>query len=235
MRVGIPIADLTAGIFLAQGILVALLERERSGKGQWVHTSLLQAHGRHARLPGRALAHRRARSRRRPATTIRPAIPTGVFKTADGHLNIAASGQHMFSASARRSAPSAARRPALPHRAGPLEEPQGADAASSRRASQAHHPGVGRGAQRQGASRAGPILDVKQVFENEQIRHLDGGAGQAPGARRAARAGPAGHALAHPGRVRTPAPDAGEHNDQILTELGYSPSDIDTLRNDKVI
>ncbi|HTG10901.1 MAG TPA: CoA transferase, partial [Candidatus Eisenbacteria bacterium] len=43
VRVGIPVADLTAGIFLAQGILVALLERERSGRGQWVHTSLLQA------------------------------------------------------------------------------------------------------------------------------------------------------------------------------------------------
>ena len=43
MRVGIPIADLTAGIFAAQAILVALLEREASGKGQWVQTSLLQA------------------------------------------------------------------------------------------------------------------------------------------------------------------------------------------------
>ena len=43
VRVGIPVADLTAGIFLAQGILCALIERERSGKGQWVHTSLLEA------------------------------------------------------------------------------------------------------------------------------------------------------------------------------------------------
>src|SRR5690606_19542824 len=43
MRVGIPIADLTAGLFCAQGILMALLERERSGEGQWVQTSLLQA------------------------------------------------------------------------------------------------------------------------------------------------------------------------------------------------
>src|SRR2546428_11743407 len=43
VRVGIPVADLTAGLYLAQGILVALLERERSGRGQWVHTSLLQA------------------------------------------------------------------------------------------------------------------------------------------------------------------------------------------------
>src|ERR1700687_4165631 len=43
VRVGIPVADLTAGIFCAQGILVALLEREASGQGQWVQTSLLQA------------------------------------------------------------------------------------------------------------------------------------------------------------------------------------------------
>ena len=43
VRVGIPVADLTAGMFLAHGILVALLERERSGRGQWVHTSLLEA------------------------------------------------------------------------------------------------------------------------------------------------------------------------------------------------
>ena len=43
VRVGIPIADLTAGMLLAQGILLALFERERSGEGQWVHTSLLEA------------------------------------------------------------------------------------------------------------------------------------------------------------------------------------------------
>src|SRR5262245_42619983 len=43
MRVGIPIADLTAGLLCAQGVLLALIERERSGRGQWVQTSLLQA------------------------------------------------------------------------------------------------------------------------------------------------------------------------------------------------
>src|SRR5690606_32877261 len=43
VRVGIPIADLCAGIFAAQGILVALLEREASGRGQWLHTSLLES------------------------------------------------------------------------------------------------------------------------------------------------------------------------------------------------
>ena len=43
VRVGIPITDLCAGMFLAQGILLALLDREKTGKGQWVHTSLLEA------------------------------------------------------------------------------------------------------------------------------------------------------------------------------------------------
>src|SRR6202789_4017410 len=43
VRVGIPIADLTSGIFLSQAILLALMEREKTGKGQWVHTSLLEA------------------------------------------------------------------------------------------------------------------------------------------------------------------------------------------------
>ena len=43
VRAGIPIADLTAGLFCAQGIMIALLEREISGEGQWIQTSLLQA------------------------------------------------------------------------------------------------------------------------------------------------------------------------------------------------
>ena len=43
MRVGIPIADLTSGLLLAQGIILALYNRERTGKGQWVHTSLIEA------------------------------------------------------------------------------------------------------------------------------------------------------------------------------------------------
>src|SRR5712664_2474973 len=94
-RVGIPVADLTAGIFLAQGILVALLERERSGRGQWVHTSLLQAMV--TMLDFQAARWLIGKEIPPQAGNDHPtAIPTGVFKTADGHLNIAASGQHMF-------------------------------------------------------------------------------------------------------------------------------------------
>src|ERR1700716_711704 len=95
VRVGIPIADLTAGIFLAQGILVALYERTKSGKGQWVHTSLLEAMV--TMLDFQASRWLIGKEIPPQAGNDHPTgIPTGVFKTADGHLNIAASGQHMF-------------------------------------------------------------------------------------------------------------------------------------------
>src|SRR6266705_1513986 len=95
VRVGIPSADLTAGIFLAQGILGALIERERSGKGQWVHTSLLEAMV--TMLDFQAARWLIDGTIPPQAGNDHPtSIPTGVFKTADGHINIAASGQHMF-------------------------------------------------------------------------------------------------------------------------------------------
>ena len=91
LRVGIPIADLCGGIFAAYGVTVALLEREQSGKGQWLHTSLLEAmlymmDFQAARwtidheIPGQA------------GNSHPTSIPTGVFKTRDGHINIAVFG-----------------------------------------------------------------------------------------------------------------------------------------------
>src|ERR687891_43622 len=95
VRVGIPIADLTAGIFLAQGILVALYERTKSGKGQWVHTSLLEAMV--TMLDFQASRWLIGKEIPPQAGNDHPTgIPTGVFRTADGHINIAASGQQMF-------------------------------------------------------------------------------------------------------------------------------------------
>src|SRR6202045_5441754 len=112
VRVGIPVADLTAGIFCAMGILVALLEREESGEGQWVQSSLLAAQiamldfqaarwliG--SEVPGQA-------GNNHPTS-----IPTGVFKTQDGHINIAAAGGDMYQRlCAVLEAPSLARDPA---------------------------------------------------------------------------------------------------------------------------
>src|SRR6202795_706261 len=95
VRVGIPVADLTAGIFCAMGILVALLEREESGEGQWVQSSLLAAQI--AMLDFQAARWLLAKEVPGQAGNNHPtSIPPGVFATADGHINIAASGGGMF-------------------------------------------------------------------------------------------------------------------------------------------
>jgi len=95
MRVGIPIADLCAGLFCAQGILLALLERERSGKGQWISTSLLQAQI--FMLDFQAARWLVDGDVPKQAGNNHPtSIPTGVFETKDGHINIACAGSIMW-------------------------------------------------------------------------------------------------------------------------------------------
>lgn len=95
MRVGIPIADLTSGMFCAHGILLALIERDKSGEGQWISTSLLQAQifmldFQAARwlmtqeVPGQA-------GNNHPTS-----IPTGVFETSDGAINLAVAGNNIW-------------------------------------------------------------------------------------------------------------------------------------------
>ncbi len=95
VRVGIPIADLCSGIFLAQGILVALIERETTGEGKWVHTSLLEAML--SMLDFQASRWLVGHEVPPQAGNNHPTgIPTGVFETKDGHINIAASGDDIY-------------------------------------------------------------------------------------------------------------------------------------------
>ncbi|HKA62587.1 MAG TPA: CaiB/BaiF CoA-transferase family protein, partial [Methylomirabilota bacterium] len=235
VRVGIPVADLTAGIFLAQGILVALLERERSGKGQWVHTSLLQAMV--TMLDFQAARWLIGKEIPPQAGNDHPtAIPTGVFKTADGHLNIAASGQHMF----RRLCETLGTEPLL-------DDPRfrtAPDRSKNRKALAVElEKAFGKRTTQEWVELlnakgvpSGPILDVQQVYENEQIRHLKMAVPVThPALGELSLQAPPVTLSRTPGGVRTPAPDTGEHNDEILTELGYSTADIASLRNDKVI
>jgi crotonobetainyl-CoA:carnitine CoA-transferase CaiB-like acyl-CoA transferase len=235
VRVGIPVADLTAGISLAQGILAALLERERSGRGQWVHTSLLQAMV--TMLDFQAARWLIAGEIPPQAGNDHPTgIPTGVFRTKDSHINIAASGQHMFRRLCEalgaepllddprfRTAPDRSR-----NRAALTVELEQALAArtSAEWMELLNAKGVP----------AGPILKVNEVFENEQIRHL----GMAVPVRHPVlgelRVQAPPHTLScTPASVRTHAPDAGEHTAEILGELGFSAEDIARLRRDAVV
>jgi len=235
VRVGIPVADLTSGMFLAQGILVALLEREKSGKGQWVHTSLLQAMVTMLDFQG---ARWLIDSEIPPqAGNDHPTgIPTGVFTTADGHINIAASGQTMY-----RRLCTAIGAPEL------MDDPRFkslADRSKNRKQMNAEldkilvkKPSAEwiEALNRAGVP-SGPILNVRQVFENEQIKHL----GMAQPVRHPER----GEMLVQglpatlsrtPGAIRRAAPTHGEHTDEILRELGYTNEEIAALRKDAVV
>ena len=95
MRVGVAISDTSAGMFLGQGILLALLHRERSGEGQWVHTSLLEAmlckldfQGARYTMSGEVAEQQ---GNDHPTQ-----VPMGTYEAKDGHVNIAAFGEVMW-------------------------------------------------------------------------------------------------------------------------------------------
>jgi formyl-CoA transferase len=230
MRVGIPIGDLTAGLFLAQGILVALLEREKSGKGQWVNTSLLQAVvGMLDFQAARLLMDGEVPSQ---AGNNHPTVsPTGVFRTKDGQITIAASGQSMF----RRLCETLGL-PELVDDArfkNPGDRSQNRDQLNTiieQRLSQYAHDEIVQRLNQAGVP-AGPILDIGQVFQNEQVKRL--------GLSAKVRSPELGeieiqnvpYRLSRtPGAVRSAAPERGEHTDEVLAELGHSADDIRAFR-----
>ena len=95
VRVGIPIADLCAGIFCAWGIAMAIIEREKSGQGQWVKSSLLQAQL--FMLDFQAARWLMKGEVAKQAGNNHPtSIPTGVYRTRDGYMNVAASGHKIW-------------------------------------------------------------------------------------------------------------------------------------------
>jgi formyl-CoA transferase len=235
VRVGIPVADLTSGLFLAQGILVALLEREKSGKGQWVHTSLLQAMV--TMLDFQAARWLIDGEIPPQAGNDHPTgIPTGVFTTADGHINIAASGQTMY----RRlctaiGAPELVDDPRFKNLADRSKNRKQMNAELDKILSKKPSAEWIEALNRAGVP-SGPILNVKEVFENEQIKHL----GMAQSVRHPERGemrvqGLPATLSRTPGAIRRAAPTHGEHTDEILRELGYSSEDITTLRKEHVV
>ena len=95
MRVGIPIADLSAGIFCALGVVLALLQREDTGVGRWVHTSLLESQI--AMLDFQAVRWLVDGEVPTSVGNDHPTImPAGVFDTSDGQINIQVSGGKMW-------------------------------------------------------------------------------------------------------------------------------------------
>jgi crotonobetainyl-CoA:carnitine CoA-transferase CaiB-like acyl-CoA transferase len=235
VRVGIPVADLTAGMFLAHGVLVALLERERSGRGQWVHTSLLEAMVR--MLDFQTTRWLIGKEIPPQAGNDHPTgIPTGVFKTADGHMNIAASGQHMY----RRLCEALDVKHLVddPRFTTPQDRSKNRLACNAEleKATVTKTSAEWVDILNKAGVPCGPILNVKEVFEDEQIRHL----GLATKIQHPRLGEQTVQNLPvtlsrTPGAVVSASPDLGEHTDQVLGELGYSTDDIAALRRDGAV
>lgn len=234
VRVGIPVADLCAGLFAAQGVLVALLEREVSGRGQWVQTSLLQAQV--FMLDFQAARWLMAGEVPKQAGNNHPtSIPTGVFRTRDGHINIAAIGQRIWERFAHalgaaewlsdpRFATDAARSANRDALTGEIEARtvQDDSAAWIARLNEAGVP-------------SGPINSIDQVFADPQVRHLGIARALDDGAASASYVGQPVTLSRTPSDIVSHPPALGADTEAILGELGFGPAEIGDLRARQVV
>jgi len=237
MRVGIAISDSNAGNMLAIGILTALLDREVTGQGRWVHTSLLE--GLISLMDFQAARWTVAKEIPPQAGNDHPtASPMGVFDAADGKVNLAASSEKMF-----RNFCKVLDAEHL------VENPNYVD-------------GNRRALNRQDLNReineitskipmaelveklnevgcpCGPIYGIDQTFADPQVQHLE-----------------ISKTVNHPqlgsigllrmpvnmsdmpqaNEIRSPSPEMGEHSEEVLKEYGYTDDDINRFKDTGVI
>ena len=237
MRVGVAISDTAAGMFLGQGILLALLEREQTGRGQWVHTSLLEAmlckldfqaarYTMSGETPGQEGNHHPTQ------------VPMGLFESSDGLVNIAASSGKMWVAFCNALGAMAL-----------LHQPEYADGRSRARNKLQLREDVAAVTRKFATADlierlngvgvpCGPVNDIGQAFEDSQVRHLQ--------MTRTAHHPELGdlrllrtpiNLSGHPEQddFHHAAPDTGQHTNEILAEMGYPSAEIEALRAEGVI
>lgn len=234
MRVGIPIADLCAGFFAAHGIMVALFERERSGRGQWVQTSLLQAQS--FILDFQAARWLMAGEVPKQAGNNHPtSIPTGVFPTSDGFMNIAATGNVIWKRFCEvlgttewltdpRFSDGRARSTNRDALNALIAERTKADT-SANWVEKLNAAGVP----------SGPIYSIDQVFADPQVQHLGIAQKLNGGNREATYLGQPVTLSRTPSTIDTHPPAIGEHTDAILAELGLDQAAIADLRSRQIV
>jgi crotonobetainyl-CoA:carnitine CoA-transferase CaiB-like acyl-CoA transferase len=235
VRVGVPIADLASGMYAALGILTALLQREETGEGQWVHTSLLEAQI--AMLDFQAARWLIANEVPGQAGNNHPtSIPTGVFQTTDGYINIAASGDRMWhrlcdvlSAEELRNDPDYADDEARSKNRDALNSKLQAYF-STRSSGEWIH------ALNEAGVPCGPIYKMDEMWADPQVQHLEMSRpvehpvlGKMNVLRHATNLGGC------PKMPYRPAPELGEHTDEVLREFEFSDAEIEALRKENIV
>lgn len=235
MRVGIPVADLTAGLHCALGILVAIIEREKSGKGQWVTSSLLESQvtmmdfqaarvSMDGDVPGQV-------GNEHPT-----AVPMGVFDTSDGQINIAPAGARSFEGFCKvLGRPDFLEDPKFATPAGRFHNRAEVIAEVNQETSKRKSEELIAALNEAGVP-AGPIYSLDETFEDPQVNHLKMAVpvhhetlGDVDVIR-------SGVELSRTGAVYDlPAPEPGEHSHDILDELGLDESEIEDLRKKGVV
>jgi crotonobetainyl-CoA:carnitine CoA-transferase CaiB-like acyl-CoA transferase len=234
VRAGIPVADLTAGLYCAIGILVALLERESTGKGRWVHTSLLEAMV--AMMDFQASRWTMKQEVPKQAGNDHPTTtPTGLFQTTDGVVNLAGGGQEMWNR--------------IVAVLGIEEEAKDPDVATDKLRTQNRAKtnamlqkviGTNTSAYwveafNKAGVPCGPVYTMDQVFADAQVKHLGL---EMPvehpllGTINLVRA-PMN--LAGVECARKPTPERGQHTEEVLAEFGFSAAEIAELKAQKAV
>ena len=235
VRTGAAIADVAAGLFAALGVMTALIERERSGKGQWVQSSLL--HAGIALLDFQAARYLKEGEVPSQVGNDHPtSMPTSAYQTADGHINVAASGEGMWQRLCKTigredllARPEFKDQPARAQNRAVLNAELNAALAKRKSA-------VWIDTLNEAGVPCGPIYAMDQVFADPQVRHIQAAAEvKHPKLGRFSVINQAARLSRTPATMASATPELGEHTGEVLAELGYSAAEIEGLRARKVV
>jgi len=234
VRTGIPISDSVAAIYGAYGILAALIARQQTGKGQEVQTSLVDAMVSIMSLQADWYFHT-GDVAERMGNDHPMASPYGTFKALDGYVNIAPAGQPMWERLAQAlGLKDLISDPRFATNDLRMENRKELNEIINRITTQKTMGEWIDYLNGQGVP-CGPIYNLAQAFEDPQVQHQEMELElEQPSGKMKVLGFPVKMSET-PAKIRRPAPQLGEHSEEILRNLGYSQDEIKELRGKKVI